>query len=318
MTLLTMGGGGAAAAAGEGVAKTAAETTAENVAKTVGEESAASISKGSAEAAASSAVPEEEATAVAQSAAEIRGAAGRASAEVSPLVEVESRTAARLEPIDPAGHANAAFRVTFEDGSRGVFKPALGEDAGLRESIPAGSQWRREIAASEVDQRLGYDLVPRTRAFGDDLHGHGSLQDWAEGAKPSHDAARYAEVDQQRMAVLDYLVGNTDRHIGNWLTGAAGRPVAIDNGLSFPTHAVEPLRSDFIARWIDKPLDASVVGPLRELNIDELVLTWRRVGLSQRAIDGAIARLTEVIDGGTITGEAWSGRITDAEWGTVK
>jgi hypothetical protein len=43
VTVLTMGGGGAAAAAGEGVARTASEATAEQVAKTVAEDAARSV-----------------------------------------------------------------------------------------------------------------------------------------------------------------------------------------------------------------------------------------------------------------------------------
>jgi hypothetical protein len=36
-----------------------------------------------------------------------------------------------------------------------------------------------------------------------------------------------------RAAAFDYLVGDTDRHEGNWMVRADGKLVLIDNGLSF-------------------------------------------------------------------------------------
>jgi hypothetical protein len=47
--------------------------------------------------------------------------------------------------------------------------------------------------------------------------------------------ARYdGEKDLARASAFDVLVGNTDRHSGNWMLGK-GKISLIDNGLAFPT-----------------------------------------------------------------------------------
>lgn len=57
----------------------------------------------------------------------------------------------------------------------------------------------------------------------------GSHQEWVDaiGALAVGD---YSVEDQQRMAVIDYVIAHSDRGPGNLLTSAGGRPVAIDKG----------------------------------------------------------------------------------------
>jgi len=45
--------------------------------------------------------------------------------------------------------------------------------------------------------------------------------------------------DVIKIAVLDYIIGNTDRHCGNIFLTEEGRVAAIDNGLAFPDPNVE-------------------------------------------------------------------------------
>jgi hypothetical protein len=154
-------------------------------------------------------------------------------------------------PRDPweDPNANAAFRVALEGGGAGVFKPETGESGtgGLY-----GPMWQNEIGAYRLDQALGFNLVPTTAPFqGADANGSssiGSIQAWAPNSRL--DPGGYDTIDQQKMGVLDYILGNGDRHLGNWLTQADGRPAAIDNGLTFPTSNAENLRSDFVRNVI--------------------------------------------------------------------
>ncbi|MEA2618898.1 MAG: hypothetical protein QOE72_4681, partial [Chloroflexota bacterium] len=180
VAVLTAGGGGAAAAAGEGMATAAAETTAEQVAKTVAEDAAKTAAEDAAKTL-STGLAGEHGGEVGRLIGEIGGTrtvgarvADPAEAPPPQFGHFDNRVPVRLEGIDPHGHANSAFEMHFEDGSRAVFKPQSGEQAFLRSGVPPGSQWQREIAAWEVDERLGYHLVPRTRALQEGTHGMGS------------------------------------------------------------------------------------------------------------------------------------------------
>lgn len=207
-------------------------------------------------------------------------------------------------------HANIAFKLSTADGVAAVYKPAEGECPGLRDSIPDGTMWQREVAAYRVDHSLGYDLVPTTIAY-EGEQGFGSLQDWAPLVGLDHD--EYSDLDQQRMAVFDYIVGNTDRHDSNFLTQNNGCPAAIDNGLCFPVSCSEPIRSSFVADHLGKPLSEEVLRPVRDLDMDQIRGVLAEVKIEDRAIDGACARIREV-QSGAITSESWPGDITDADW----
>ena len=133
-------------------------------------------------------------------------------------------------PLNPGQHLNDADLVTLKSGQQGVFKPESGErDA--RPAIPKGSYWRREIAAYRLDRTLGLNLVPTTVPR--EIEGEqGSFQAFVEDdVRPREE---YPAIDQQLMAVLDFLIANSDRHSINWMTQTDGRPAATDNGLSFP------------------------------------------------------------------------------------
>jgi hypothetical protein len=71
----------------------------------------------------------------------------------------------------------------------------------------------------------------------DGPEGLGSVQDWRVGktAAKHGNADGIEHMDQlMRVALLDWLTGNADRHMGNWVIGADGKHQAIDNGAMFP------------------------------------------------------------------------------------
>ena len=219
-------------------------------------------------------------------------------------------------PRDPweDPNANAAFRVALEGGGAGVFKPETGESGtgGLY-----GPMWQNEIGAYRLDQALGFNLVPTTAPFqGADANGSssiGSIQAWAPNSRL--DPGGYDTIDQQKMGVLDYILGNGDRHLGNWLTQADGRPAAIDNGLTFPTSNAENLRSDFVRNVIGQQLDPSIRNALQNVNVDQLRQQLQDLNIPQEGIDGAVSRLEEVRSG-TVTGQEWKkqGYLTSSDF----
>lgn len=147
------------------------------------------------------------------------------------------------------GGANESKKVTFSDGTHGVWKPSDGEAEGLRDTVPDGTFYRREAAASSIAKITGMaDLVPETveRNIGGKI---GSMQRWVDNSRVADDAGDRmwnGEKDLARAAAFDMMIGNTDRHSGNWMVErSTGKLALIDNGLAFPT-GMEEHRS-FIA-----------------------------------------------------------------------
>jgi hypothetical protein len=201
--------------------------------------------------------------------------------------------------LPQAGHVSEVY-VVDEGPVLAYMKPASGESQ-ERQDVPRGEQFRREVGTSIVDEALGFELVPAT-VVRDHDRGEASLQMHAPGdARP---LGEYDAVDRQRMAVLDYITGQMDRHAGNYRSQDDGRPAAIDNGLSFPEGNAEPLRSVFFDAIIDQPLDPAIQRQVEALDVDDLERRLRAAGLSEAALRGMEARIEEVRTG-WVTGRAY-------------
>lgn len=153
-----------------------------------------------------------------------------------------------VETHGAIGGKNLSSLVTLDHPRRqirGIWKPQLGEHpTQLRLSVPHMGQTDRESLASHVAEIVGvHDLVPPTSLRTE--HGiRGSIQRFVPGARPAYgeedNHMRYgpSHTDVMRAGAFDYLIGNTDRHAGNWLLRphkAAGEKLTlIDHGLSFP------------------------------------------------------------------------------------
>jgi hypothetical protein len=227
-------------------------------------------------------------------------------------IELRQREPIGYEVLDPDNHTNKAYKIKFRGELRGMFKPEAGE-LPIHDNVPAGTYWQREIATFRLDEMLGFHLVPPTTNWRDDILGDGSIQQWIEEALPGKDISRYGHDDADRMAVLDYIIANTDRHQNNYLTNRK-RPVAIDNGCTFPESATVPIRSDWVVSRLKRPLSASVMAQVNQVDTNALRGALRDVGLSNEAINGAVARLNEIKNYGMIIGQAWPGNIANANW----
>lgn len=237
----------------------------------------------------------------------------------------DRRTSLAVEPItkiEPVlgDNCNQVYRVELADGRLGYCKPERGEARDLRPGdVPPGTEWQREIFACEFDRAVGYNLVPDTvprYELDSPLAGNASLQEAAPYDGKAYEA--YSDLDRQRMAVLDYVLGNLDRHDNNYKSQSDGRPAAIDNGLTLPEMDTGTLRSHWITDSIGKPLDPEVTKPLRTLDVTAMTNEITFHGIAPAAAEGFKARLEEVRQG-TITGEAWPGKILDPHtWQTIK
>jgi uncharacterized repeat protein (TIGR03843 family) len=115
-----------------------------------------------------------------------------------------------------------------------VYKPLRGERPLW--DFPDGL-YRREVAAHELSELLGWGIVPLTVARPDGPLGEGSVQLFVDADFEQHYFTLYEDPrthEQLRtICAFDVLANNTDRKSGHCLLGRDGRIWAIDNGLSF-------------------------------------------------------------------------------------
>jgi hypothetical protein len=200
---------------------------------------------------------------------------------------------------------NTTYHVTMVDGTGGVYKPAAGEKKNLRPNVK-GHYWSREVAVSDVAEILGLDdLVPTTvendiNLPGMETGGVGSVQRFMSGAKVAlklKPEKRYGKntADHGRAAAFDYLIGNNDRHAGNWMV-KAGKIILIDNALSFPDKH-EPSKGMFSmcdkAEAVDLPIPPEVKN--WGAKWPQVKALLQRRGMSDTEIDLTRTRLTHLL-----------------------
>lgn len=167
----------------------------------------------------------------------------------------------------------------------GIYKPGKGERPLW--DFPDGL-YRREVAAWELSEMLGWGLVPET-VLREGPFGEGSVQRFIEADFEQHYFTLYEDPTHHEalrmMCAFDLLINNTDRKSGHCLLGHNQRIYGIDNGLCFhPDPKIrtviwefggEPIPTaiiDDIARLIEEP-----PGPLaRYLSDDEIAGIKRR------------------------------------------
>ena len=120
-----------------------------------------------------------------------------------------------------------------DDSLRAIYKPRRGERPLW--DFPSGLD-HREVAAYELSQALGWDLVPHTVLREGPL-GMGSLQAFVDADFEQHYFTLYergVHHDALRaMCAFDLIGNNTDRKSGHVLLALDGRIRGIDHGLMF-------------------------------------------------------------------------------------
>ena len=169
-----------------------------------------------------------------------------------------------------------------------VYKPLRGEQPLW--DFPAGSLSKREVAAYEVSELLGWDFVPPTIFRRKGPLGSGSLQIYIDH-DPDYHYFNFSEEDRLRLrpvALFDLLINNADRKGGHILKAADGHLWLIDHGICF--HVEDKLRTvvwDFAGERIPEDLLADVC---RFIDLEENEQLVSRQ-LSQLLRKGEIAAL---------------------------
>jgi hypothetical protein len=149
------------------------------------------------------------------------------------------------------GGKGECHRVLFDDGTRAAYKPTAGsvlvqmEKQGRGEEItidPKIPESKRERAVFDLSAMAGFDVVPPVELVDYDgvgSPGGGHAMAWVDGQEAIDIEDQYYKdisanhPDLHRIAALDFITGNVDRHQGNFMRGKDGRWYAIDNGLCF-------------------------------------------------------------------------------------
>jgi len=158
---------------------------------------------------------------------------------------------------------NGAQMATLEDGTRAVWKPHV-------EKLT--SNYRAEVLAYELDRLFAFNQVPQTVE-----HTHngvkGSLQLFTDSSSEVVASPRSLRLQ----SLFDYIIDNRDRLDPgnlNYLVGADGRVISIDNGLSFT--GLGPHRKTFDQRQkdimivLDSAEGRHVVERMKQTDLDKL------------------------------------------------
>lgn len=168
-----------------------------------------------------------------------------------------------------------------------VYKPVAGERPLW--DFPAGNLAQREVAAYEVSESFGWDVVPRTW-LREGPHGIGMAQLWQD-PDPAQDAVTLVaaglpeqgwrhvldgfdaqgravslihedSVALRQMAVFDVVVNNADRKGGHVLAMADGHRFGVDHGVTF--HAEHKLRT-VLWGWAGHTLHADELAAIKQV-----------------------------------------------------
>ena len=162
-------------------------------------------------------------------------------------------------------------------GMRAVYKPGRGESPLW--DFPAGTLYRREVAAYELSKAIGWPRIPATVVRRRAPHGVGMVQLFVDSDNRHFLGEQSLFRDTWiRVALFDVITNNADRKSGHCLFDAEDRVWMIDHGLTFHTdHKLRTVIWDFAG----EPLPSGLCD-----DVERALASLHRGGLSQ-----AMARL---------------------------
>jgi uncharacterized repeat protein (TIGR03843 family) len=171
-----------------------------------------------------------------------------------------------------------------------VYKPSRGEQPLW--DFPDNTLAKREVAAYQLSEALGFHFVPFTALREDGPHGPGSLQQFIEYDVEYH-YFNFTPEDKEKLrpvVLFDLLVNNADRKGGHvFFESSTKKLYAIDHGICF--HEEDKLRTviwDFGGQKIPEDL----LSPLSQAE------SWRGLlqpYLSRREISALVARADSLL-----------------------
>ena len=183
-----------------------------------------------------------------------------------------------LPEMELVGLLRGASNYTFltrlnphpPSGLLAVYKPARGESPLW--DFPAGTLYRREVAAYELSKVLGWPDIPPTVVRKTGPHGPGAAQLFIDADRRHFFGEQPDRGDTWvRVALFDIIANNADRKSGHCMFDPSDRVWVIDHGLTF--HVDQKLRTviwDFAGQPLPPELCGDVEDALMELDRGEL------------------------------------------------
>jgi uncharacterized repeat protein (TIGR03843 family) len=209
--------------------------------------------------------------------------------------EETERLLATLPKMQLVGLLHGASNYTFlatigphePSDLKVVYKPGRGESPLW--DFPAGTLFKREVAAYQLSKVLGWPRIPPTVARRRGPHGAGAVQLFIEAdgrhflseqsIRPAAMGSRAARNDVWvRVALFDVITNNADRKSGHCLFDADDTVWVIDHGLTF--HTDQKLRTviwDFSGDPLPAELCSDVERGLASLEKGALAETMDRL-----------------------------------------
>jgi uncharacterized repeat protein (TIGR03843 family) len=161
--------------------------------------------------------------------------------------------------------SNYTYLVTLkwnDQEAYGIYKPQCGERPLW--DFEDGSLCKREVAAYELSEFLGFPNIPVTVLRADAPQGLGMLQQFIDHQRRENffTVRERCREEMQKIAVFDALVNNTDRKGGHVLVDERGTVWAIDHGVTF--HQDPKLRT-VIWDFVDEPIPEPLIRQLEKL-----------------------------------------------------
>ena len=152
-----------------------------------------------------------------------------------------------------------------------VYKPAEGESPLW--DFPAGTLYRREVAAYALAKCLGWPRIPPTVVRKEAPYGVGALQLFIDADRELHYFRNGGQPEESWLeaAAFDVVANNADRKSGHCLIDHDRRLWLIDHGLTF--HSEPKLRTviwDFAGRRLPGRMTADLSRAAGELEGGEL------------------------------------------------
>ncbi len=185
-------------------------------------------------------------------------------AERAAIRELLTRGEIAMEGMVPWS-SNYTYLISVQDADRsmyGIYKPQCGERPLW--DFEDGTLCKREVAAYELSEFLGFPNIPVTVLREDAPQGLGMVQQFIDHKRRENfftlrDRSRH---EMQKIAVFDALVNNTDRKGGHVLVDGQGIVWAIDHGVTFHQ---EPKLRTVIWDFIDEPIPEPLIKQLEKL-----------------------------------------------------
>lgn len=224
------------------------------------------------------------------------------------VAEAELLSHGTVEGEQPFG-AHDTYRIAFEDGTSGAYTPSGATSSAAKAQLhePPSGLAARAVFVYRLAARLGIELVPPT-ALWTGSRGPGVLSLVDPEAGPGRPAREYRRPDRFLAAVFQFIIGETDSHIGNVLT-RRGRPLLIDNKNTVPLGPesfapdgfTSDIRSPFVDAIVGVRIPRSVLRVFDALTPEFIREVGAQLGVEPQALNHVIRRLSEVRATGRIT-----------------